>query len=143
MASVSDLTPADVFTPNRFPLEKYNVYAAREVAEKGLARALRRTEVPVVYGEYGVGKTTLMKKFFIKDDYEGRLVHILTPAGKNMDDVARIVLEQIGYSVEVSGESRTRFGAEASAEGGGGFVRSRPDSRAEPKRRPSNEKSCS
>ena len=67
--------------------------------------------------EYGVGKTTLMKKFFMKYDYEGRLVHILTRGGKNMDDVARIVLEQIGYGR--GGESRTRFGLRWSAEGVG------------------------
>src|SRR6266516_1018425 len=118
----ADLQPSDVFTPNQFPVEEYNVYAAREVAERSLRRAVARTEVPVIYGEYGVGKTTLMKRFFLDDERAGRLIHVLTPAGKNMDDVARIILEQLNYSVEVSGESRDRRGVETSLEAGGGFI---------------------
>jgi hypothetical protein len=117
-----DLKPTDVFTPNQFPIEEYNVYAAREAAEGALTRSLGRTEIPVIYGEYGVGKTTLMKRYFLDEDQQGRLVHILTPANKNMDDVARIVLEQLNYAVEVSGESRERRGVETSAEAGGGFI---------------------
>ncbi len=119
---VADLRPSDVFTPNAFPLEKYNVYAAREAAEKKLTRALGRTEVPVIYGEYGVGKTTLVKKFFLNEDGEGRLVHVVNVANKNMDDVARLVLERLNYRVEVGGESRSLRSGEASVEGGGGFV---------------------
>jgi RecA/RadA recombinase len=117
-----DLRPSDVFTPNQFPLEEHNVYAARAVAERALKRSVGRAEIPVVYGEFGVGKTTLIKRFFLSEDRAGRLVHILTPAGKNMDDVARIVLEQLNYSVEVGGEARSRQGAEVSVEGGGSFI---------------------
>lgn len=76
----------------------------------------------MIYGEYGVGKTTLVKKFFLREHNEGRLVHILNAANKNMDDVARVVLEQLDYTVEVGGESRSRRSAEGSVEGGGVFV---------------------
>jgi type II secretory pathway predicted ATPase ExeA len=101
------LQPSDVFTPNRFPVEEYNAYAAREEAEGKLERAMGRSQVPVVFGEFGVGKTTLAKRFFRTEDQEGRFVHVLTPAGKNLDDVAKIVLEKLDYAVEVGGEART------------------------------------
>lgn len=101
------LKPTDVFTPNRFPLEEHNVYAARADAEKQLSAAMARNQTPVVYGEYGVGKTTLVKKYFHEDERAGRFVLVLNPAGKNLDDVAKVVLEAIGYCVEVARESST------------------------------------
>jgi hypothetical protein len=112
------LRPTDVFTPNRFPLEENNVYAARADAERNLMQALDRNQIPVIYGEYGVGKTTLVKKFFARDEYEGRFVHLLSPAGKNLDDVAKVVLEALRYSVDISSEQRTGSTIEASAEAG-------------------------
>jgi len=54
------LKPHDVFTPARPPLEDTNVYAARGEAEDDFAAALRRGMVPVVFGEFGVGKTSLV-----------------------------------------------------------------------------------
>lgn len=102
----SPLLPREVFTPNAFPLKEHNVYASREHAETSLDQGLGRSRVPLVYGEYGVGKTTLVKKHFVSEDEQGRLVHFLTPAGKNVDDLARVVLEQIGYRVEVGRSQR-------------------------------------
>ncbi len=98
------LKPTDVFTPNRFPLEEHNVYAARADAEEKLNAAMARNQIPVVYGEYGVGKTTLIKKHFQAEEAAGRFVHVLNPANKNMDDVTKVVLEAMGYRVEVSRE---------------------------------------
>ncbi len=112
------LKPAEVFTPNRFPLEEHNVYAARADAEEKLNAAMARSQVPVVYGEYGVGKTTLIKKHFQEDERTGRFVHILNPADKNVDDIAKVVLEAMGYSVEVSRERSTGSAIEGSAEVG-------------------------
>jgi hypothetical protein len=106
------LQPSDVFTPNQFPLEEHQVYAAREEAEAAMRRAVGRSQTPIIYGEYGVGKTTLVKRFFLPEEAEGRFVHVLTPAGKNLDDVAKIVLEKLDYSVEVGGEARTLTSAE-------------------------------
>lgn len=116
------LHPSDVFTPNRFPIEEHNVYAAREQAERSLARALGRNEVPVIYGEYGVGKTTLTKRYFREEDRAGLVAYIFSPAGKNLDDVARIVLEKLDYSVESQVETTRRTSSEAEIGGGGGFV---------------------
>jgi GTPase SAR1 family protein len=113
------LKPTDVFTPNGFPLEEYNVYSAREAAEQNLDRGLGRREVPVVFGEFGVGKTTLVKRFFLEEEREGRFVHFLSPSGKNLDDVARVVLEALDYAVVVTREHTT--GASAEAEVGGGI----------------------
>jgi hypothetical protein len=110
--NANGLQPSDVFTPNAFPLEEHQVYAARQEAESALQRSVNRNQVPVVYGEYGVGKTTLIKRYFREEDTAGRFVHILTPAGKNLDDVAKIVLEQLDYAVEVSGEARRVTSAE-------------------------------
>lgn len=112
------LQPTDVFTPNRFPLEEHNVYAARAEAESSLGSAMARRQIPVVYGEYGVGKTTLVKKYFHEDEQAGRFVHVLNPSGKNMEDVAKVVLEAIGYSVEVSRERSTGSTVEGSVEAG-------------------------
>jgi hypothetical protein len=112
------LQPVDVFTPNTFPLEENNVYAAREDAERNLRQALSRGQIPVVYGEYGVGKTTLVKKYFFEDERVGRFVHILTPAGKNLDDVAKVVLEALRYRVDVVEERRSGSSVEGSVEAG-------------------------
>src|SRR5207249_356795 len=42
------------------------------------------------------------------------LVHFLTPAGKNVDDLARVVLEQLGYRVEVGRSERNTATVEGS-----------------------------
>ncbi len=107
-----------MFTPNGFPLEENNVYAARREAEESLSRGLRRREVPVIYGEFGVGKTTLVKRFFRQEEKEGRFVHFLSPAGKNLDDVAKVVLEKLGYAVAVSRERSVGSEVEGEVSGG-------------------------
>jgi hypothetical protein len=112
------LQPTDVFTPNGFPLEDSNVYAARRDAEASLNRGLSRREVPVIYGEYGVGKTTLVKRLFRDEAKEGRFVHFLSPAGKNLDDVAKVVLESLGYAVTVSRERSVGSEVEGEISGG-------------------------
>jgi dTDP-4-dehydrorhamnose reductase len=114
--SMGSLRPSDVFTPNRFPLGEHNVYVFRAVAERELRRAAARDEIPVVYGEYGVGKTTLVKKFFQAEERERRLVHVLTPAGLSFADVAKIVLERLGYRVHVSEQVGRSLAVEGSAE---------------------------
>jgi MoxR-like ATPase len=87
--NANGLHPSDVFTPNRFPLEEYNAYSARAEAESALERSMNRSQVPVIYGEFGVGKTTLAKRFFRGEDAEGRLVHILSPAGRTSTTLRR------------------------------------------------------
>jgi tRNA A37 threonylcarbamoyladenosine biosynthesis protein TsaE len=59
------LEPNKVFTPGRLPLKPTNVYATRRTAEAELSKAYKRSLVPIVYGEYGVGKTSMVRKFFL------------------------------------------------------------------------------
>lgn len=112
------LAPSDVFIPNGFPTGENNVYASRVEAEGALAEGLNRRQVPVIYGEYGVGKTTLAKYYFRDEDRAGRLVHVLTVAGKNLDDVGRIALEQIGYEVTYEREQNRSAALTSEVEGG-------------------------
>jgi len=116
--SATELKPSEVFTPNEAPLRESNVYAARAEAEEGLRRAVSRKKVPVVYGEYGVGKTTLVRKYFQSEEQSDRLVRILTPADKSFSEVPRIALEALNYSVAVSTEQSSGATVEGSVEAG-------------------------
>jgi hypothetical protein len=112
------LAPADVFSPNRIPVKEHQAYAARVDAEAALKRAVSRSQVPVIYGEFGVGKTTLAKRYFLTAEQMGRFVHILSPSGKNLDDLVRVALEKLHYSVEVGGDARTTRTDEAGVDVG-------------------------
>ncbi|WP_197289153.1 AAA family ATPase [Nocardia sp. NRRL S-836] len=103
--------PTDVFTPNRFPLQKHNVYAARRDAEASIRSGLARAQAPVLYGEYGVGKTTLVKRYFYDRNEGGIVIEFLTPAGKGFDDVVKAVLEKLDYEVVVSRENKATVSA--------------------------------
>lgn len=93
------LTPNDVFTPGKLPIRPTNVYAARGEAETQFRKALQRGMIPVVYGEYGVGKTS-MARFVLRDaDAAGRLVNVESVADKSLDEVFSRCLEKLGYAV--------------------------------------------
>ncbi|UZG44306.1 ATP-binding protein [Caldimonas thermodepolymerans] len=93
------LTPNDVFTPGKLPIRPTNVYAARGEAETQFRKALQRGMIPVVYGEYGVGKTS-MARFVLRDaDEAGRLVNVESVADKSLDEVFSRCLEKLGYAV--------------------------------------------
>lgn len=109
------LRPKDVFTPNGFPLERDQVYAARAEAEKALQQGLDRQRVPLVYGEYGVGKTTLVKRFFLPQNQRGQFVHFLTPAKKTIEDLTRVILERLDYRVEVNQQAASLVAVEVEA----------------------------
>jgi len=120
------IEPADVFTPTSFPLEEPSVYAARQEAESALRRATSRDKVPIVFGEFGVGKTTLIRRFFLEAEREGRLINILSPEGKNLDDIARIALEELDYTVTVEEQETTGSSVEGSTEiGWSGILKAR------------------
>lgn len=119
------LAPADVFTPGQLPIRPTNVYASRGLAEHGFRKALERGLVPVVYGAYGVGKTSMARVLLFETEIQDRLVNIESAADKTMQDVFARCLERLGYTVSTkrvesstTGQSREQSGqAEASALG--------------------------
>lgn len=63
-------------------------------------KILSRGHIPIVFGEYGVGKTS-MARFVVRDDEaRGALVNIESVSGKTLSDIFRRCLELLGYSVE-------------------------------------------
>lgn len=105
--------PHEVFTPGSPPLEQHNVYVKRTDAEANLQRFLERRQVPIVYGEYGVGKTTVVQKFLQDQGVDGRLVYIASVAGLSLPDVFRVILEHLNYAAVVEYTSSATKGADA------------------------------
>lgn len=93
------LKPNDVFTPGQIPIRPTNVYAARGQAEKLFRKALARGMIPVIYGEYGVGKTSMARHVAREAEDQGRLVNIESVADKSLQDIFTRCLEKLGYSV--------------------------------------------
>src|SRR5687767_14726169 len=96
------LEPKDVFTPGRPPLDDSNVYAPRGVHEKDFAQALSRSLIPVVFGDFGVGKTSMARHILLADDRQDKLVNIESAAGKTFSDILAAILEHVGYEVTKS-----------------------------------------
>lgn len=118
------LTPDKVFRPGKLPINPGNVYANRGEAEKSFRKSLRRGFIPLVYGEYGVGKTS-MARHVVKSTYgESKLVNVKSVADVELADVFAQCLEAVGYSVErrrvdSNGHSTTvERGGEASGNAG-------------------------
>ena len=93
--------PHEVFTPGSIPLEEHNVYVRRAEAEANLERFLQRRQVPVIFGEYGVGKTTVVQRFFQDRGVNGRLVYVPSVSGLALPDIFQVVLEHLGFRVEI------------------------------------------
>lgn len=55
--------------------------------------------IPVIYGEYGVGKTSMARYVAREAEAENRLVNIESVADKSMQDVFSRCLEKLGYTV--------------------------------------------
>jgi type II secretory pathway predicted ATPase ExeA len=94
-------SPEEVFTPASPPLGEHAVYVTRSEAVASLDRHVTRHQVPVVWGEYGVGKTTLVQRYFQETHEDGRLIYIASVAGLSMVDIFRTVLEHLNYRVEI------------------------------------------
>jgi RecA/RadA recombinase len=93
------LTPNDVFTPGQIPIRPTNVYAARGDAEELFRKSLARGMIPVIYGEYGVGKTSMARHVAREAEAQNRLVNIESVADKTLQDVFSRCLEKLGYAV--------------------------------------------
>ena len=95
---MAELRPSDVFTL-RIPVANRNVYANRGEAEARLERAVRRGLVPLVFGEYGVGKTSMARFFAREAESHGRLVNVVSVEGKSLADIFAACLEKVGFRV--------------------------------------------
>ena len=121
------LRPNDVFTPGKLPIRPTNVYAARGDAETLFLKTLGRAMIPVVFGEYGVGKTSMARYALREKDSAGLLVNIESVADKSLNDVFARCLEKLGYSVKTKriGGSSSSSSLEQSAQAGvsaGGWI---------------------
>lgn len=94
------LVPNDVFTPGKLPIRPTNVYAARGDAEILFLKTLARGLIPVVFGEYGVGKTSMARYALREKDAAGLLINIESAADKSFEDIFSRCLEKLGYSVK-------------------------------------------
>jgi hypothetical protein len=104
------LTPNDVFTPGQLPINSTNIYANRGEAESLFNKTLKRGMVPVVYGEYGVGKTSMARYALREKDVQGLLVNIESVADQRLDAIFSRCLEKLGYAVQtkrITGGSST------------------------------------
>lgn len=107
--------PNEVFTPGRLPLREQNVYATRKNPEADLNRLLGRYQIPLVTGEYGVGKSSLVRRYFQDREPEAKLVYVASAGNQDVESIYKYTLEQLQYTVKTS-ETSTRI-----AEGGVGF----------------------
>jgi hypothetical protein len=105
------LDPNDVFVPGRLPLEKTNVYAKRSNPESLLRKHLSRGLVPVVYGEFGVGKTSMVRKHFVDVP---NVLYLPTAAKLTLTKVFEVVLESLEYTVT----TKRNKGSESGGSGG-------------------------
>lgn len=93
------LVPDKVFTPGQIPVQSTNIYATRGETEELFRKTLRRGMIPVIYGEYGVGKTSMARHVARDAEKEDRLVNIESVADKSLQDVFSRCLEKLGYTV--------------------------------------------
>lgn len=105
--------PRQVFTPGELPINRGNVYVSRQTSEKLLRRGIERNWCPVVYGDYGVGKSSMVRHYFRSEQKSsrfntltrrypkrGRLVYFASSEGLTMPKVFQVILEHLDYRVE-------------------------------------------
>lgn len=81
------LQPSRVFRPGKLPIASGNVYVTRGKTEEIFKKSLHRGFIPLVYGEYGVGKTS-MARHVIREIYgDENLINIESVSGKSLNDV--------------------------------------------------------
>jgi GTPase SAR1 family protein len=116
------ITPTDVFVPGKFPIEEANAYADRGTPQIDTLNALKRGYVPLVFGGYGVGKSSMVIKIAQEFREVNTSVYVETVYKKSLDSIFKQVLEKIGYEVttqrtkSATGETTAEIGSEA--EGG-------------------------
>ena len=94
------LKATDVFTPGKIPLKENNVLVTRQAAENDLELYFDSAQIPVVFGEYGVGKTTLVLGYY-RTYPKDRQVALTVSNRTRISDIFSAALETIGYEVTV------------------------------------------
>lgn len=117
------LTPRDVFVPFGLPIHPHNVYADRGEPQRRVETSWQRGSVPVIYGSYGTGKTSLAMYCARNFERDGRLVYIESAFEKTLSNVFERILEKLGYEVTVESttSSEKERGWDTGAEAGGGL----------------------
>jgi AAA domain len=92
------LTPDKVFTPGKLPINPENVYASRGRSEEKFKTALDRSVVPLVYGEYGVGNTSMARYTINQHFSDYNLVNIESVGGMDLNQIIDRILEHIEYT---------------------------------------------
>lgn len=111
------LNPADVFVPGKFPIEESNVYANRGTPQNDTDTALKRSYIPLVFGGYGVGKSSMVIK--VAQEFSGthKIVYIENVYEKSLASVFERVLEELGYEITVQRTTTDKSSTGTSASG--------------------------
>ncbi|MEJ2491250.1 MAG: AAA family ATPase [Desulfuromonadales bacterium] len=88
------LQPSMVFRPGKLPIAPSNVYVARGKAEETLKKSLQRGFIPLIYGEYGVGKTSMARHIVTELYGDENLINIESVSGKSLNDIFARCLER-------------------------------------------------
>lgn len=108
------LAPGDVFVPGQSPVEESNAYADRGTPQTDTATALNRGYVPLVYGGYGVGKSSMVARVAKGYERENKLVYVETVYGKSLDSIFKQILESLGYEVTIQRTTQKKRGTASS-----------------------------
>lgn len=90
--------PSQVFTPARLPLSDSNVYAPRD-AEIAIRKAFLLQRTPILYGDYGVGKTSTIMKVAQEMQGEWELFYYEASSHNEFPDFTRCFLEKQDYTI--------------------------------------------
>ncbi|WP_417746961.1 AAA family ATPase [Rosistilla oblonga] len=112
------IKPSDVFVPGKFPIEESNVYADRGTPQADVRTALDRAYVPLIFGGYGVGKSSMVVR--VAQDFSSthKVVYVENVYGKSFSAIFERILEELGYEVTVqrTAGTGTMTGTNAEAE---------------------------
>jgi hypothetical protein len=120
------IIPEDVFVPGKYPLDTNNAYARRGEKEESFLKSISISSVPVIYGGFGVGKSSMALKL-VKDKFKkNKLVYIESISEMTKDEIIKTILEEIDSSIiEEKTESSTtaaELGVDAEIKAGGSFL---------------------
>ena len=89
------MRPTDVFVPGRYPVATSNAYAVRVEKQDSFKSSLQSFFVPIVYGGYGVGKSSMALKSVAENFTRHRLVYIESVSGVAPEGLKRRILEEL------------------------------------------------